>query len=248
MCVYSQSIATYFAETTFCSYNIFLPSDYAFSSDPVTLQLGAPRTAGAAQLGSPESSLSPHSDLSVPSVPTRSAQSLSSYNPFEDEDDTGSTVSEKEDIKAKKLVNRCFPLVFTSLALSPSLCPGSRPLGTDSSMRPAGGGRLPAGRSLAFPFRRAGGTVNNPCCFPLSPINLVQASAQEDGPRGGALEPPALPLPGAGAVRQAACRAVMPRGREAGGRAPAEGVPGPAGPPASGSPVLRALAPPFLAA
>lgn len=84
----------------------------------MTLQLGAPGTSGAATLGSPESSLSPHSDLSVPSVPTRSAQSLSSYNPFEDEDDTGSTVSEKEDIKAKKLVNRRFPPVFTSLALS----------------------------------------------------------------------------------------------------------------------------------
>lgn len=101
---------------------------------PVTLQLGAPRTSGAATLGSPESSLSPYSDLSVPSVPTRSAQSLSSYNPFEDEDDTGSTVSEKEDIKAKKLVNGRFPLVFTSLALSsPSLCPGSRPRGTESN-------------------------------------------------------------------------------------------------------------------
>lgn len=31
--------------------------------------------------------------------------SLPSYNPFDDEDDTGSTVSEKEDTKAKKLVN-----------------------------------------------------------------------------------------------------------------------------------------------
>uniref|UniRef100_H0XQP2 Protein kinase C and casein kinase substrate in neurons 2 n=1 Tax=Otolemur garnettii TaxID=30611 RepID=H0XQP2_OTOGA len=38
------------------------------------------------------------SNLSVPSNP---AQSQSSYNPFEDEDDTGSTVSEKEDIKTK---------------------------------------------------------------------------------------------------------------------------------------------------
>ncbi|KAG8517921.1 Protein kinase C and casein kinase substrate in neurons protein 2 [Galemys pyrenaicus] len=41
------------------------------------------------------------SDLSVPSNAARSAQSLSSYNPFEDEDDTGSTVSEKEETKAK---------------------------------------------------------------------------------------------------------------------------------------------------
>ena len=73
---------------------------------------------GAAELGSPESSLSPRSDLSVPSNPARSAHSLSSYNPFEDEDDTGSTVSEKEDIKAKKLVNKRFPLVSTSLPLS----------------------------------------------------------------------------------------------------------------------------------
>lgn len=62
------------------------------------LQLGAPGTLGATELGSPESSLSPRSDFSVPSNSARSAQSLSSYNPFEDEDDTGSTVSEKEDI------------------------------------------------------------------------------------------------------------------------------------------------------
>lgn len=89
---------------------------------------------GAAELGSPESSLSPRSDLSVPGNPERSAQSLSSYNPFEDEDDTGSTVSEKEDIKAKKLVNKRFPLASVSLDLSLfSLCPRSRPLGTQGN-------------------------------------------------------------------------------------------------------------------
>ena len=98
------------------------------------LQLGAPKTVGAAELGSPESSLSPRSDLSVPGNPERSAQSLSSYNPFEDEDDTGSTVSEKEDIKAKKLVTKRFPLASVSLALSLlSLCPRSRPLGTQGN-------------------------------------------------------------------------------------------------------------------
>lgn len=104
-----------------------------FVPGPMILQPGAPRIAGALKLGSPESSLSPRSDLSVPSNPTRSAQSLSSYNPFEDEDDTGSTVSEKEDIKAKTLVNKCFPLGPASLALSPFLCPGPRPLGTQSN-------------------------------------------------------------------------------------------------------------------
>lgn len=71
----------------------------------------------------PESSLSSHSNLSVPSNPAQSTQLQSSYNPFEDEDDTGSSVSEKEDIKAKKLVNTHFPLASTSLSVSP-LYPG----------------------------------------------------------------------------------------------------------------------------
>lgn len=125
------------------------------------LQLGAPRTAGAAKVESPESSLSPCSDLSVPSNPARSAQLLPSYNPFEDEDDTGSTVSEKEDIKAKKLVKKCFPLVSTLLALSFSfsLFRVSAPWHSKQCMRPAGGGPLPAGgRSLASRFLREGGT------------------------------------------------------------------------------------------
>ncbi|KAL1785234.1 kinase C and casein kinase substrate in neurons protein 2 isoform X1 [Sigmodon hispidus] len=43
------------------------------------------------------------STLSVSSNPAQSTQLQSSYNPFEDEDDTGSTVSEKEDIKAKNI-------------------------------------------------------------------------------------------------------------------------------------------------
>ncbi|ERE86520.1 protein kinase C and casein kinase substrate in neurons protein 2 [Cricetulus griseus] len=43
------------------------------------------------------------SNLSVPSNPAQSTQLQSSYNPFEDEDDTGSTVSEKEDIKTKNV-------------------------------------------------------------------------------------------------------------------------------------------------
>ncbi|KAL6088213.1 hypothetical protein STEG23_017659, partial [Scotinomys teguina] len=43
------------------------------------------------------------SNLSVPSNPAQSTQLQSSYNPFDDEDDTGSTVSEKEDIKAKNV-------------------------------------------------------------------------------------------------------------------------------------------------
>jgi len=42
------------------------------------------------------------SSLSVQSNTVQSVQS--SYNPFEDEEDTGSTVSEKEDNKIKKLV------------------------------------------------------------------------------------------------------------------------------------------------
>lgn len=59
----------------------------------------------------------PHSNLSVPSNPAQSTQLQPSYNPFEDEDDTGSTVSEKEDIKAKKLVNTHFALASTSLSV-----------------------------------------------------------------------------------------------------------------------------------
>ena len=122
------------------------------------LQLGAPGTVGAAELGSPESSLSPRSDLSVPGNPERSAQSLSSYNPFEDEDDTGSTVSEKEDIKAKKLVNKRFPLASVSLPLSPlSLSKVSPPQHSGQCMRPAGGS--PAGGwSLTSRFLREGST------------------------------------------------------------------------------------------
>lgn len=73
----------------------------------------------------PESSLSPHSNLSVPSNPAQSTQLQSSYNPFEDEDDTGSSVSEKEDIKAKKLVNTHFPLASILLSVSPLSIQGS---------------------------------------------------------------------------------------------------------------------------
>lgn len=103
--------------------------------------------AGALKLGSPESSLSPCSDLSVPSNPTRSAQSLPSYNPFEDEDDTGSTVSEKEDIKPKTLVNKRLPLGPASLALSVSfpLSRASAPRHSKQCMRPAGGGPAASG-------------------------------------------------------------------------------------------------------
>ncbi|XP_026552387.1 protein kinase C and casein kinase substrate in neurons protein 2 [Pseudonaja textilis] len=43
----------------------------------------------------------PNSNLSVPSNTVQSIQS--SYNPFEDEEDSGSTVSEKEDIKIKNV-------------------------------------------------------------------------------------------------------------------------------------------------
>lgn len=57
------------------------------------------------------------SSLSVQSNTVQSVQS--SYNPFEDEEDTGSTVSEKEDNKIKKLVKCCFLIVFTfALSLS----------------------------------------------------------------------------------------------------------------------------------
>lgn len=66
------------------------------ATDGVTL-------TGINQTGDQTLQSKPSSDLSVPSNPARSAQSLSSYNPFEDEDDTGSTVSEKEDVKAKNV-------------------------------------------------------------------------------------------------------------------------------------------------
>nr|XP_036862724.1 protein kinase C and casein kinase substrate in neurons protein 2 isoform X1 [Manis javanica]XP_036862725.1 protein kinase C and casein kinase substrate in neurons protein 2 isoform X1 [Manis javanica]XP_036862726.1 protein kinase C and casein kinase substrate in neurons protein 2 isoform X1 [Manis javanica]XP_036862727.1 protein kinase C and casein kinase substrate in neurons protein 2 isoform X1 [Manis javanica]XP_036862728.1 protein kinase C and casein kinase substrate in neurons protein len=66
------------------------------TSDGVTL-------TGINQTGDQPLQNKPSSDLSVPRNPARSAQSLPSYNPFEDEDDTGSTVSEKEDTKAKNV-------------------------------------------------------------------------------------------------------------------------------------------------
>lgn len=53
--------------------------------------------------------------ISSVSVQSNTVQSVqSSYNPFEDEEDTGSTVSEKEDNKIKKLVKCCF-LLFPHL-------------------------------------------------------------------------------------------------------------------------------------
>lgn len=91
----------------------------------------------------------PHSNLSVPSNPAQSTQLQPSYNPFEDEDDTGSTVSEKEDIKAKKLVNTHFALASTSLSvcllslLSRGLL-GSHPSALQQCMSPAGPGHLPS--------------------------------------------------------------------------------------------------------
>lgn len=95
----------------------------------------------------PESSLSPHSNLSVPSNPAQSTQLQSSYNPFEDEDDTGSSVSEKEDIKAKKLVNNTFPSGFhlalmCLLSLSRGLL-GSHPSALQQCLGPAGPGHIP---------------------------------------------------------------------------------------------------------
>ncbi|XP_077193946.1 protein kinase C and casein kinase substrate in neurons protein 2 isoform X2 [Paroedura picta] len=50
------------------------------------------------------------SNLSVPCNTVQAVQS--SYNPFEDEEDTGSTVSEKEDNKIKKLVKNCSQTFF----------------------------------------------------------------------------------------------------------------------------------------
>lgn len=56
--------------------------------------------------------------ISSVSVQSNTVQSVqSSYNPFEDEEDTGSTVSEKEDNKIKKLVKSCF-LIVSTFALS----------------------------------------------------------------------------------------------------------------------------------
>uniref|UniRef100_A0A8C5Y0Q5 Protein kinase C and casein kinase substrate in neurons 2 n=1 Tax=Microcebus murinus TaxID=30608 RepID=A0A8C5Y0Q5_MICMU len=66
------------------------------TADGVTL-------TGINQTGDQSLQNKPGSNLSVPSNPVQSAQSQSSYNPFEDEDDTGSTVSEKEDIKTKNV-------------------------------------------------------------------------------------------------------------------------------------------------
>lgn len=56
------------------------------------------------------------SSLSVQSNTVQSVQS--SYNPFEDEEDTGSTVSEKEDNKIKKLVKCCFFNCFHTCTFS----------------------------------------------------------------------------------------------------------------------------------
>lgn len=61
-------------------------------------------------IGLPNAFFLPNSNLSVPSNTVQSVQS--SYNPFEDEEDTGSTVSEKEDNKIKKLVKDCSQIVF----------------------------------------------------------------------------------------------------------------------------------------
>lgn len=66
------------------------------AADGVTL-------TGINQTGDQSGQNKPSSNLSVPSNPAQSTQLQSSYNPFEDEDDTGSSVSEKEDIKAKNV-------------------------------------------------------------------------------------------------------------------------------------------------
>uniref|UniRef100_A0A8C5Y0E9 Protein kinase C and casein kinase substrate in neurons protein 2 n=1 Tax=Microcebus murinus TaxID=30608 RepID=A0A8C5Y0E9_MICMU len=66
------------------------------TADGVTL-------TGINQTGDQSLQNKPSSNLSVLSNPVQSMQSQSSYNPFEDEDDTGSTVSEKEDIKTKNV-------------------------------------------------------------------------------------------------------------------------------------------------
>ncbi|XP_048658993.1 protein kinase C and casein kinase substrate in neurons protein 2 isoform X1 [Marmota marmota marmota] len=72
------------------------------AADGITLT-GINQTGDQSMQSKPSSSVSPHSNLSVLNNPAQSAQSQSSYNPFEDEDDTGSTVSEKEDTKAKNV-------------------------------------------------------------------------------------------------------------------------------------------------
>lgn len=181
----------------FCRYNPSALTIYSFhptcplSPLPCDPAAGSTRTAGACELGSPESSLSPRSDLSVPSNPARSAQSLSSYNPFEDEEDTGSTVSEKEDVKAKKLVNKRFPwFPPRSLCLSPSLCPGSRH--SQQCMRPAGGGpAVSCGQSLASRFLGEGAPVNKLCLlFLCPPLTHVKAPPRKIGLLGS----PASPL------------------------------------------------------
>lgn len=89
--------------------------------DTALLLLHRPCSGSRAGRASPECAVSPHSHLSVPGNPIQPAQSQSSYNPFEDEDDTGSTVSEKEDIRTKKWVKKRFPLISPSLAPHPSL-------------------------------------------------------------------------------------------------------------------------------
>lgn len=58
---------------------------------------------GISQTGDQAAPHKSSSDLNAPNNPTRSVLSLPSYNPFDDEDDTGSTVSEKEDTKAKNM-------------------------------------------------------------------------------------------------------------------------------------------------
>lgn len=64
-----------------------------------------------------------NSNLSVQSDTVQSVQSQSSYNPFEDEDDTESTVSEKEDNKRKTLVKESLPFCLPPpCALSCALC------------------------------------------------------------------------------------------------------------------------------
>lgn len=139
------------------------------SRDTVTVFLT--RAFSGPQAVIPESSLSPHSNLSVPSNPAQSTQLQSSYNPFEDEDDTGSSVSEKEDIKAKKLVNTHFPLASTLLSVSLLSIQGSlgvSPLSTSAvhgscrtwaHSRPAGTG---SGLSTSPLWE---GTANTLGCF-----------------------------------------------------------------------------------
>uniref|UniRef100_A0A8D1ZMS1 Protein kinase C and casein kinase substrate in neurons 2 n=1 Tax=Sus scrofa TaxID=9823 RepID=A0A8D1ZMS1_PIG len=149
------------------------------TADGVTL-------TGINQTGDQALQNKPSSDLSVPGNPARSAQSLSSYNPFEDEDDTGSTVSEKEDVKAKKLVNDRFPLVPTSLALClSSLCPGSPPRHAKQCMRPAEVARLPAAGLPPAPALGEGAPVNGLWLLFLRPVfALVTALAHQHGKTG----------------------------------------------------------------